>query len=358
MLGLGSIGQLAGILETTPRRLYSVADNISNYVQFYELLDPARPKRKIRIVLNPTGELRRIQSSLLRGLFKGRLRPTPFSFGGVPGRNAVQNASQHLKSRFAYTTDIQNFFPTISAWRVRSMFESRLQCSSEVSQLLTKLCTYDGHLAQGLITSPVLADQAVRRVDFRIAGLCRCHQLIYTRFVDDVTVSGWFSLDMQKSGIISLVRRILDECGFQIAQHKEQAGIVSDGETAITGLRIVHGHLDPITDYVRRLEEQLETHHDLGLGREFIGPLFTRDQMRGRVEYVCAINPNRARALRQRLGVINWDVVKANAIDRRLMVCRKTLKPLGSYRSERPKHIDDRDFAAIPQNRDNLFQAV
>jgi RNA-directed DNA polymerase len=335
MLGLQSVGELAGILRTTPRRLYAVADTIDGYVHFYELLDPANPKRKARIVLNPTGELRRIQFRLLHDLFRRRLRPNPFSFGGVPGRSATQNATQHIESQFIYTTDIQNFFPSISQWRVREMFQSRLDCSADVSQLLARLCTYKGHLAQGLITSPILADRAVHRVDVRIAGLCESHHLSYSRFVDDITVSGWFSFDLNKSGIVSLIRRILNECGFQIAQHKEQTGEVANGDVAVTGLRIIRGHLDPTADYIHRLEAQLESHRKLGQGDQLVGPLFTKQQLRGRVEYVCAINRNRSRTLRQKFGLIDWSAVEAIAVDRGLIVCRKSLIPLKTLSSMR-----------------------
>lgn len=328
MLELRSIGELAGILRTTPRHLYSVADEISSYVHFLELLDPANPKRKPRIVLSPTGELRRIQFRLLHDLFRGRLRPTPYSFGGVRGRSAVHNALRHLESRFVYTTDIQNFFPSISQWRVQQMLESALGCSADISRLLARLCTYEGRLAQGLITSPILADRAVHRIDVRIAELCRCHGLLYTRFVDDITVSGSFSFDLKKSGLVNLIRRILGECGFWIAQHKEQAGAVADGNVAITGLRIIKGHLDPTADYVHQLEEQLEAHRKFGQGDQLVGPLFTKQQLRGRVEYVCAINPNRSYILRQRFGLIDWIAVEAIALDRGLMVCRKRLIPL------------------------------
>src|SRR4051812_22024663 len=146
MLGLRSVGELAAVLGTSPRRLYGVGDAIDDYVQHYELTDPGNPHRKSRVVLCPTGALRRIQVLLLRRLFRQRLRPTPFSFGGVPGRNAIQNASSHLVSQFVYTTDIRDFFPSISAWRVQDMFSGRLRCSPGVSQLLTRLCTYDAHL--------------------------------------------------------------------------------------------------------------------------------------------------------------------------------------------------------------------
>src|SRR5579872_6798825 len=106
MLALSTVGELATTLRKAPRDLYHVADHIDEYVQIYELLDPSHPRRKPRTVMSPTGALRRIQYAILHSLFRKHLRPTRFSFGGIPGRNAVQNARRHLTSRFVYTTDI------------------------------------------------------------------------------------------------------------------------------------------------------------------------------------------------------------------------------------------------------------
>ena len=51
------------------------------------------------------------------------------------------------------------------------------------------------HLALGLMTSPILADCLMMRVDQRIGGMCRKNKLVYTRFVDDITISGSFPID-------------------------------------------------------------------------------------------------------------------------------------------------------------------
>jgi hypothetical protein len=328
MLVLTSVGELAAILNTSSGDLFRVADRVNELVQVYELIDPSHPSRKNRIVLCPIGKLRRLQTQLLRALFRRRLPRSKFSFGGVPGRNAVQNARRHLHSRYAYTTDIQDFFPSISFWQLRQEFQSRLKCSQEVSQLLARLCTHDGNLAQGLITSPILADQLMRRCDARIAGICEQHDLTYSRFVDDITVSGSFPLDLDSSWIVQFIRRIIADCQFAIAGRKEKSGELASGEISITGLRQLRGHLDPVADYVTGVEERLEDHRRLGLGESFAGPLFMRPQLCGRVNYICGINPGRSRVLRQRLGNIDWDGVQRNATERGLLVCKKTLRPV------------------------------
>ena len=53
-------------------------------------------------------------------------------------------------------------------------------------------------LALGLITSPILADQMMDCVDDRIGGACRKAGLVYTRYVDDLTISGPYDLEQKR----------------------------------------------------------------------------------------------------------------------------------------------------------------
>ena len=121
-----------------------------------------------------------------------------FSHGGVRGRHIKTNVEQHIESTFVFTADVSNFYPTISHKRVYRLFVEDFACSPDVAHICTKLCTYKHRLALGLITSPMLADQVMRRIDARIGGLCRNAGLVYTRYVDDLTISGPF--DLKESG--------------------------------------------------------------------------------------------------------------------------------------------------------------
>ena len=94
-----------------------------------------------------------------------------FSHGGVRGRHIKTNVEPHLKSTFVFTTDISNFYPTISHNRVYRLFSRDFCCSPDVAESAPRLCTYKHHLALGLITSPILADQVIAPIDARIGGV-------------------------------------------------------------------------------------------------------------------------------------------------------------------------------------------
>jgi hypothetical protein len=97
----------------------------------------------------------------------------------------------------------------------------------------------------------------------------------------------------------------------------------------ITGLRVSRGRqLDVTHEYIQRLEHQLESHRRLGQNDDFAGPLFTCDQLKGRVEYVCWINRRRSKELRRRFALIDWHGVHTHATQRGILVSRKLLRPM------------------------------
>jgi RNA-directed DNA polymerase len=247
----------------------------------------------------------------------------------MPGRSIRTNAEAHQGNTFVYTTDISDFFPTISHERVLALFR-RFGWGERVSAQAARLCTHDAHLAQGLVTSLILADQIMHVADRQIAKACAQLGLTYTRYVDDITVSGPFNF--KRSGIPALVRRILKYNGFRAKEEKEQFGTLAEG-TTVTKVRVLKGGLDVRSEYLTELERQLHDHRELGLGGHFAGPFFTQDQLWGRVEFVSWICPKRRGYLYGLLKRIKWDVVYSEAFTRGLVARVRSVVKQGQRES-------------------------
>jgi hypothetical protein len=304
--------------------LPKLVDVVSDPDQFYEELvlhDPAKPG-KPRPVVNVLGTMRDFQTRLYRKTLIRKLSPSFFSHGGVPGRSLKTNVEPHLGSSFVLVADISNFYPSIHYPRVYRLFVERFGCSPDVGRLCTRLCTYRDHLALGLITSPILADQILRRVDLRIAAVCREAKLVYTRFVDDITISGQY--DLKNSGIPRVVEEILGQDGFKINPNKNKFGRLSAGLT-ITGLRTIRGRLDVSRDFLNELDRQLDDAASLAQGGAFTGPYYLENQILGRIHFACWINRNRRSTLLKKHHSINWSAVDREARRRRYVVCQKRL---------------------------------
>ena len=145
-------------------------------------------------------------------------------------------------------------------------------CSPDVARLCTRLCTYDYHLALGLITSPILADCVLVKVDRRIGAMCRKHGLVYTRFVDDITISGMY--DIESGSFPRLVAEILGCYGFKVNPSKQESGRLSDG-IAITKLRTNRSHLDIRKNYLEGVNRQLDDAVLLARGEDPVEGYFT-----------------------------------------------------------------------------------
>jgi hypothetical protein len=185
------------------------------------------------------------------------------------------------------------------------------------------LCTYKHHLALGLITSPILAELALRQVDARIAGACARAGLVFTRYVDDIAISG--SFDFKSSGLPQVVAQILSDYGFRTNPTKKKFGSLSK-HFAITSVRLVRGQLDVRKEYAQELQRQLDDARRLSLGQPFDGPYYTRTQVRGRVHFVGWVNPRRLPQLLRQYKSISWTNVAARARELGLVELRKTFE--------------------------------
>jgi len=324
MLRIQKIDHLASRLGTSCSHLKEVSASVEEHCQEFLQFDPSKPNKN-RAVLAVQGPLRKLQDRLLRQVLLKALKPSPYSYGGVKGRSIKQNVLKHTGSTFVYTADISNFYPSISNNRVYRLFCDRFGCSPDVARICTRLCTYNRHLALGLVTSPLLADQLMHSIDHRIAGACDACGLTYTRFVDDISVSGGFSLD--QSGFPQMLTQILADHGLRLNPNKHLFGRLDEG-VPITKLRLRHGKLDVQRAYVEELERQLDDAAALANGSPSGRAYFTRAQIRGRIEFVCWINPGRRGRLMSKFRAIPWAKVELHATQLGLIAQKKQLKPI------------------------------
>lgn len=324
MLCIRQEKHLARFLQLDVAALRLLADAADSYCEELLLFDPAKP-HKTRDVLNIHGPLRRAQQRIHRCILLPQLCSSNYSFGGVRGRHIKMNAEQHLGSQFAFSCDVTDFYPTIHSSRVYDFFAGEQRCSPDVARLLTRLCTYRYHLALGLITSPLLAEQFLKRADNRIAAMAGPAGLTYSRYVDDITLSGPF--DLRRSGFPATIKTILATEGFSTNAAKNLFGRVGDPEVLITKLRVNRRHLDVSSRYLDDLSHALRDLRRLADGDEFRGPYYTCAQMWGRVQFVAWVNPGRRKELERLFRSVPWKRVACEARRRKLVVSRKTLKP-------------------------------
>ena len=135
--------------------------------------------------------------------------------GFVPKRSIFTNASVHVSQNLVLGIDIKDFFPSIGFDSIFSIFKS-VGYTQKTAHFLADICTYQGKLPQGAPTSPMLANLVIGRLDIIIDNYCRRRNFKYSRYADDITISGSHKLPMHIQKIIA----IIEVSGFAVNEEK------------------------------------------------------------------------------------------------------------------------------------------
>ncbi len=288
----------------------------------------------IRIIEAPKPRLKVIQRRILREVLD-RIPPHEASHGFRPGRSCLTYSAPHCGQRVVMRMDLQDFFPSITAGRVHALFR-KLGYPWAVARLLTGLCTNSvpfsvlrdpplergcspppldwaskkrlqaPHLPQGSPTSPALSNLCAFRLDRRLAGLARCLGGRYTRYADDLALSGGPALRRNGHRIQVFAAAIALEEGFAVNTRKTRI-MGQAGRQRLTGL-VVNRHPNlPREDY-DRLKATLHNclRHGPQSQNRAGGPDF-RARLAGRVAHAESVNPARGRRLRDLFDKIDWN---------------------------------------------------
>lgn len=145
-----------------------------------------------RTIHEPRKQLKIIQLKVLAFL-KARSSPLkPAVHGFVAKRSILTNALVHCspKTQHVYNIDLEDFFPSITFYRVRGvLLHHPFRFSHQVATVIAHICTLDNMLPQGAPTSPFLSNLVCRTMDRDLADLARRCLARYTRYADDITFS-------------------------------------------------------------------------------------------------------------------------------------------------------------------------
>lgn len=188
---------------------------------------------------------RRIQGHIL-----GRVLFPDYLNGSLKGRSTRKNAQPHVGAKIVISEDIANFFPTISPSLVKAMWRGVFGFSDEVSALLSALTTKGDGVPQGAITSPYIANLVFWAFEPALCRKFKAQGWVYTRYVDDITVSSQRQLsNSEKSEIISGICGMLRACGVKPKRKKHD---VSTAKKRITTTKLVHNTRVSLTKEARQ----------------------------------------------------------------------------------------------------------
>ncbi len=293
-LDLYSFRYLVVILGVPRRELIDLAAHAGRFYSPFPKGDKPRPfarkikPRKRRLIDNPTGFLKLIQSRIETRLLKRLVLPEHL-LGGIVGKTIKQNARLHFDAPYIVTIDIKNFFPSITPCQVYSVWKNVLNCSPEIAETLTKLTTFRGRLPRGAPTSTLLANLVLADLDLPIRTACEEKQVRYTSWVDDLAFSGKHARD-----IVSSVIDILRKSGFAVAHAKIK--VMGPGDKKTINKLVLGRFITVERAYLERIRAGI---HNLAIGKVGASD-FGRYilSLEGQINYVGLFDSNKATRLR------------------------------------------------------------
>lgn len=211
------------------------------------------------------------------------------AYGFVRRKNIVDNAKIHLGCKCLLKMDLKDFFPSISIKRVISVF-NHFGYVPNVSYYLSKLCCLNGMLPQGAATSPQLSNIIAKRLDFRLSGLCKKLDFTYTRYADDIFISG----DKIGFNVINWTKKIVLSEGFLVNEGKTVI-VRGNGKKIVTGISVSGDRLTVPRAYKREICQHIhfirkygvEGHMDM-TGQQ--DPVYL-DRIRGKIQFWLQVEP-------------------------------------------------------------------
>ena len=156
-------------------------------------------------------------------------------------------------------------------------------------------------LPQGASTSPAITNALCSRLDARLDGLARSHGFAFTRYADDLTLSGPRTHPKRVDRLVRSMRAVLASEGF--AENPAKTRVMRAWQShEVTGLN-VNVKVTVPRRYYRALRATLHNCETHGFGSQnrtrhpdFVGML------RGKVEFIASVDPSRGAKLRESLA--------------------------------------------------------
>ena len=302
-------------------------------LQHYSLRWTKKRSGAHRLLEAPKSRLKAIQRRVLHGILD-RVPGHDASHGFRRGRGVLGYVAPHVAQHAVLHLDLREFFASVSRARVRAIFHT-LGYPPPVARLLAGLCTtrvplaewaraprpgtadeararwragrfYRApHLPQGAPTSPALANLSAFRLYLRLAGAAGAVGASYTRYADDLALSGGPDFARRAAALTRLCARVAREEGFVLHDGKARL-MARSARQRLTGVVVNVRPNVARADYdrLKAILHNCITRGPESQNRE--GHADFRAHLTGRVAWVESVNPAKGKKLRARLEAIRW----------------------------------------------------
>lgn len=337
---LHRVADLADLLELTPSELDWFADPrhlarsaSDRPLQHYRVSHRVAASGGIRVLEAPKRRLRTLQRTLLDDVLS-LVPPHDAARGFRPGGSVRSYAAPHAGRPVVVRLDLEAFFASVTVGRVYGIWRSA-GYPEPVAHLLAGLVTsvlphsawravprpadvrlLDAHwrlgrrlalphLPQGAPTSPAIANLAAFRLDVRLDALARSWGGRYTRYADDLALSGDRGWGTGTSRLLDAVEAVVRDEGFWLNPRK--TGVMPRAGRQTLGGLVVNDRprvSRQDVDRLRAIVHNCRVHGPSTQNHE--GHPAFEQHLRGRIAWVAHHDPVRGARLLAEHAAVDW----------------------------------------------------
>ncbi|MHB8136245.1 MAG: reverse transcriptase family protein [Anaerolineaceae bacterium] len=264
--------QKIGISEKDARYLFSVADTL------YVPKEIPKKDGGKRMLFVPNKELKTCQKAVLKEL-SSRIRFPGYVHGGVKGKSIITNAKIHCNQHYVLALDIKDFFPSVKVKRIEKYLSENFKFSTQLLKWTVRIVTFKYCLPQGAPTSPFIANLTVQEMDSRINSLCHKYGVSYSRYFDDITISG--GDEVNNIFCSKKIQKIISSEGFKTS-HKKTGLYHHSVKQRVTGL-IVNDGLAIDENTIHEIKESIKN-------RDFMTSAKELESLMGKISFVKSVD--------------------------------------------------------------------
>lgn len=270
------------------------------------------PKRNgsFRAIDSPSDILLYIQRWIYTSILKN-IKLDDSCTGFRTGYSIKNNVDKHLDKKIILKMDLKDFFPSICKKRVISVFRN-IGYSPKISFILASLCTLEDKLPQGAPTSPYLSNIIAKRLDIRLKSLCKKFDLQYTRYADDITISG----NSLPKKIINYIEEIVKNEGFEVNEKKTRL-LYKNNRRIVTGISISSNKLTIPKKNKRDIRQSIFYIKQFGISnhlkkKEITDPIYL-ERLLGYLYFWKFVEPEN-KNIKEYISIIKREIEKKNQL--------------------------------------------
>jgi len=314
-----SLTEICSNLGLMPDAVLDVSQHSARYYTQFQ-----RPKRNggVRNISASHGCLKAMQRVFLDGVLAHFSMPD-YVHGCVKGRSQVTNARVHINKDVVINIDLIDFVGSVSFDRVSQILMEKFNFDGDAAEIFTRVCISGGGLPQGAPTSPALANIAALPLDETVINACRdlaaTSAFQYTRYVDDITISG----GMELVALLPHIYEAIEKDGFRPNTKKTRI-LKQSIRQSVTGV-VVNKKVNVPKTLLRKIRQQLYYCHKFGIKEhcenQSISPSRFLKKLHGSISYIRPALPELADELTVSLNTAARDL-NESTVERNLNILK------------------------------------